>query len=121
MADVTIKQRKRGLEIAETVATIAAGAPDAFTKKTLYRAVVSIRKEFGFSESEKEAEVLRRILIGASTVNDLVRETGFPQPDVWRITRSLEKGGLVYFQSLSTTGNGRPATLIFPVENPQKT
>lgn len=113
MAELTAKQRRRGRDLAESVAKMAAAEPEGFAKIELYRAANAIRKHYGYKESEKEAEVLRRIRIGASTVNDLIRETGFTQPDIWRITKALEESKLIYLQKVSVSGNGRPSCLFF--------
>jgi len=112
MAELTSKRRRHAAETAEAVALIAASSSDPFIKKELYRAVNAIRKHFGYTAAEKEAEVLRRIKIGASTVNDLIRETGFPQQDIWDITKRLESAKLIELQRLSVSGNGRPGCLF---------
>lgn len=111
MAELTAKQRRRGLDVAETVAKIAGEEPDGFAKATLYKAARTIRTHYGYKESEKEAVVMKKIAIGASTINDLIRETGFPQPDIWRITKTLTERGEIIEKKMSYSGNGRPILL----------
>lgn len=116
MAEMTSKRRRYGKEIADTLATMASESTDAFVKKEIYRAVNSIRKHFMYTEAEKEQEVLRLIKIGASSMNDLIRETGFTQPDVWDITKRLESAKVIRFQKMNPhNGAGRPTCLFFPV------
>ncbi len=114
MAEMTAKRRRYGRETAERIAAMAAESSDAFVKKELYRAANSIRKHFAYTEAEKEAEVLRLIGIGACSANDLIRETGFPQQDIWDITKKLEEAKLIELQRLRLADTGRPACLFFP-------
>lgn len=115
--DIPSSTRREMLRFAEMIAEIAANqAPDATIKSELYRVVKSIRQRYGYSEADKDREVLRLVRTGASTVPDLVRETGWAEVDVWKITRRLEEMQLVRFQKLSVTGKGRPAVLIFAVD-----
>ena len=117
MAELTPKTRRRGLDFAEEIASLAAKAFDDRTKKELYAVVHSVRKRYGYTEAEKETEILRRIAMGASSVNDIVRETGFNSQDVWRIVKLLEEGRRIRSQMLSNTGKGRPVLLFFAVES----
>lgn len=79
--DLTPKQRRRGLDFAEQVATLAAAAPDAVTKKELYGVVRSMRRRYGYSESEKQSIVLSMIKVGASSPADLIsRNSGLVTP-----------------------------------------
>jgi DNA-binding MarR family transcriptional regulator len=114
--ELTPKQRRRGLDFAEQVAALAGEALDATTKKELYSVVHSIRKRYGYSEAEKEREILRKLALGASSVSDLIRETFIVQPDVWRLTKKLEEEGLIRSEMISATGNGRPILLFFLVD-----
>jgi cupin superfamily acireductone dioxygenase involved in methionine salvage len=115
MAEMTAKRRRYGRETAEKIASMAAESQDPFIKKELYRAVNAIRKHFAYTEAEKEQEVLRRITIGASTVNDLIRETGFAQQDIMNITKKLEDSHLIELQRLRLADKaGRPTCLFFP-------
>ena len=115
---MTAKQRRRGLDVAEMVAKIAGEEPDGFAKDTLYRAARAIRTHYGYKESEKEEVVLKKIAVGASTISDLIRETGFPQPDIWRITKSLVERGEILEQKMSYSGTGRPTFLYFLTDTP---
>jgi|SRR6185369_162648 len=115
MAEMTSKRRRYGRETGEQIAAMAAESPDPFIKRELYRAANAIRKHFAYTEAEKEKEVLRLIAIGAASVSDLIRETGFPQQDVWEITKRLEAANLIELQRLRLAETGRPACLFFPV------
>lgn len=121
MADsptISIKRRRRGLEFAENLARMAGDAPDDEARRDLYACVNRLRRRYGFSEAEKRQIVLHRVRVGAATIGDLVRETGFTQPDVSAIVRDLESGGLIRCEkiSLSASGVGRPTVLIIPTE-----
>lgn len=115
----TPKQRRRGLDFAERVAMLAAEAPDAVTKKELYSCVKSMRRRYGYSETEKLSVVLGMIKVGASSLADLVRETGIDRSDVWRITTRLEQEGSIRLQKISAAGSqgGRPTFLFFPSDD----
>ena len=78
-----------------------------------------MRKRFGYSEQEKIELIIRRMRLGASTINDLIRETGFTQPDIFRITKDLEARSIITVQSISRSGTGRPAVLMFLNEEPE--
>src|SRR6476646_4208809 len=110
--EISIKQRRRGLAFADRIAELASEAFDEQTKRELFSVANSVRKRYGFSEAEKESVILGRIKVGAGTIEDLRRETGFTQPDIWRIVRSLEEGGSIKCQSFSNKGNGRPTVLL---------
>lgn len=73
-----------------------------------------MRKRFGYSEQEKVELVIRRIRLGASTIKDLIRETGFNQQDVYRITKDLEARRVISVQAIRMAdGAGRPLVLMF--------
>lgn len=116
MAEMTSKRRRNGRETAEAIASMAAESVDPFIKKELYRATNAIRKHFAYTEAEKQKEILRLVRLGASSMSDLIRETGFTQPDVWAITKQLEASGLIEFQKLRLRDSGRPAYLFFPAD-----
>ncbi len=116
MAEFTADQRRHGKDISEAICVMAAESSDEFIKRELYKAANSIRRHYGYSEAEKESEVLRQIRIGAASVTDLVRETGFTPPDISNITQKLERSKLIRVQRANLLGNGRPALLFFPVE-----
>lgn len=116
--ELTPKQRRRGLDFAERVAELAALSPDAVTKKELYGVVKSMRRRYGYSEAEKASVIMATIRVGASSVADLIRETGIDRSDVWKVVQQLETDGSVRFQKISARdGRGRPSFLFFPVEN----
>lgn len=75
MDEVTANDRRRLLDFAEKIATLAAETPDEITKNELYRAANSVRRRFGWTDQEKLEEIYRAIELGAMTVTDLVRET----------------------------------------------
>lgn len=115
-AKLTAKQRRAVLEYAGRLAELAAEAPNDDAKRRVYVAVNVLRKTYGYSEQEKRQVILDKIELGASSIADLIKETGFAQPDVHRLTKELEEAGLIKLQKISHSGNGRPALLFFPVE-----
>jgi hypothetical protein len=89
------KQRRTGLEFSNRVAALASEAPDVSTRRMLNKVVHSLRKRYGYSEEEKELEILKFIRDGAATVRELIDETGFPitrlpgrRRDSWTRARS---------------------------------
>lgn len=115
-SNMTARKRRAVLEFAGRLAELAAEAPNDDAKRQVYIAVNRLRKTYGYSEQEKRQVILDKIGLGASSVADLIKETGFAQPDVHRLTKELEAAGLIKLQKISHSGNGRPALLFFPVE-----
>jgi hypothetical protein len=113
---LTNEKRRAGLEFSSRVAALASAAPDISTKRMLNKVVHSIRKRYGYSDTEKESEILKCIRNGAATIRDLMEETGFPSPEVSTITRRLADQNRIRFERLSITRKGRPAILIFEIE-----
>lgn len=114
MDEVTAKDRRRLLDFAEKIATLAAETPDELTKNELYRAANSVRRRFGWTDQEKLEEIYRAIELGAMTVTDLVRETAFPPAVVHWATRLLEDHKVIKSTKFSAGNKGRPA-LMFKV------
>ena len=113
MAELTPKQRRRGLEFANTLAKQAAMAPDIISKKAIFRAVKEIREYHGFSVEQKQDLICRMIRLGCATYEDLVRETHFQKPHVIDIIRSMSDAGIVSLTTLQSGDRaGRPITYI---------
>lgn len=106
------------MDFAWLVAKLAEGSPDAATKRELHGVVRSIRRRYGYSEKEKEAVVLEMIRTGAASATDIICETGINQFAVSKITKDLEKRGLIRVNKVPPPGSkgGRPSLLYFPVE-----
>lgn len=113
---LTNKLRRAGLDFSNRVVALAAESPDISTRRMLNKVAHSVRKRYGYSDAEKESEILKCIRDGAATVSDLVDETGFPRQEISVIKRRLEDQGKVRVQKISVLKNGRPASLIFAVE-----
>lgn len=112
MGLITPKQRRRMLDFADEIAKLAAGVPDTETKRDLYKAAQSVRRRFGFSESEKKALVRKAIDLGANTFRDLAYETGFPLEIIKEVVGGLERDGKARTERMSLSGHGRPQVLI---------
>jgi len=93
--NLTLSDRRRALEYAARLATLALEAPDERTKKIVYAARNSIQKLYGCGPQEKRAEVLRLINLGASQISDLILESGFHRDDIYEITKELVAAKLV--------------------------
>ena len=61
MAEWSFEQRRSALSSADTLARIAANAPDVESKRSVYRLVNFIRQHFGFSDQEKVATAIALI------------------------------------------------------------
>lgn len=111
---ITLRLRRRMLEVAAELAEVAARSPDD-AKKEIYKTIQTLRKRYGFSNDVKRAEILRLITLGASAVGDLINETGFDRDDIYTITNELETEGLIVLRSIPPTGDrgGRPTRLFF--------
>lgn len=114
--ELTSKTRRAALEFADEIAKIAVEAPDDVTKSELYKVVNSMRRRYGYSDTEKLEEILKAIDLGATTIGDLVRETCFPAETIHWGTKLLEAHQMIEFRRLSLTGKGRPSLMIRIVE-----
>jgi transcription initiation factor IIE alpha subunit len=103
------KLKRKFLVFANELAEFAARCPDTDAKRAIYGAVNQIRRRYGFSLEEKKQIVLVAIRTGASTREDLIRETGFNKTDVDDILKALVEDRLIRLQSFSTSGTGRPS------------
>lgn len=114
---LSIKHRRRGLRFAERIAQLLPEAPDEDARRDVYGLVTRMRIRYGFTAEEKRHLVLSRIRLGASTVHDLMRDTGFSQPAIWAILRQLEAEDLIRVQKMSTSAAevGRRTHLILPL------
>lgn len=114
MADLTPKQRRRGLEYANTLAQFASTAPDGASKKAVFGAVRLIREHHGFSLEEKHELIAHALRLGCSTYNDLERETRFHRAHIVDIVKSMADSGLVELRQLqSGEKGGRPTLYIY--------
>jgi predicted transcriptional regulator len=103
------------LNFANTLATLAAAAPDDETKQIVYKAIHTIRRRNGWTTEEKRVEILRVISLGASTYADIRQETQFNKDEVEYLVKKLENEGLIVLKTMSLTGGaGRPPVCIFP-------
>lgn len=75
-------QKQRGLKWAKAQAELAARAPDEKLKADAYRVANNARMEYGYSWSDKKDEVVRCVRLGASTKDDLLRETPFNKQEI---------------------------------------
>jgi hypothetical protein len=114
---LTLEERRRALEYAGRLATLALEAPDERTKKIVYTARNSIQKLYGCSREEKKSEILRLISLGAAQISDLIQESGFHRDDVYELTQELATEKMVREQRIRITGgNGRPSVCFFPLD-----
>lgn len=116
MAELNYKLRRKVLNYADELAAMAVRAPDRSTKRMVYAVVQSLRRDFGFSDEQKEVEVRVRILDGASTINDLVIETKFNRDDITKIVKKFEAAGKVELREIRSGSRGRPMVCIFPTD-----
>lgn len=114
---LSIKHRRRGLRFAERIAQLLPDAPDEDARRDVYGVVTRMRIRYGFTPDEKREIVLSRIRIGASTIHDLIRDTGFSQPALWAILQKLEADNLIRIQKMSASAAevGRRTHLILPL------
>ncbi|HKX84576.1 MAG TPA: hypothetical protein VJL58_10190, partial [Pyrinomonadaceae bacterium] len=82
----------------------------------VYRIVHFIRQQFGFSDQEKLAAVVRFIGLGAATIDELVDETNFRKQEIYELVGQLEATKRVKLQSFSDGRPGPPRKLIVLIE-----
>ena len=112
----SFKMRLRILKTAAELADIAArpGTPDD-VKTEIYKTVQALRKRYGFTDDVKREEMLRLMSLGASSIRDIINETGFDRDDVYKIIEDLETEGSIVrrFIPPASGGAGRPMMLFF--------
>jgi hypothetical protein len=114
---LSLDDRRRALEFAGRLATLALEAPDERTKKIVYTARNQIQKLYGLGREEKKIEILRLITLGAAQISDLILESGFHRDDVYEITAELVGEKAVREMRMRQTGgNGRPSVCFFPLD-----
>lgn len=107
-----ITDKRNALQIAEQLSAIARGVELAGVKRRIYAAAQGIRREYGFTQQEKQRVVFDKLMIGAVTIRDLIDETGFTRNDIEQILQQLEKNRRIRFLSFSGGSPGRPQTMI---------
>jgi predicted ArsR family transcriptional regulator len=76
----------------------------------------AIRKRYGYSDEEKESEILRFVKNGAATITELVDEVGFPDREISKIVGELTIKNLVRVEKFRIGRRGRPSLLIFAID-----
>jgi hypothetical protein len=113
-AELTPKERRRGLQFAARLAEVALEAPDDVTKRETRKAIRAIESQYGYSQLEKRARILELVIDGAASHSELIAESGFHRDDVYAIITDLEKAGCVQVTRLEYGSGGRPPVRIFP-------
>jgi hypothetical protein len=114
---LTNKKRREGLEYSNRVVRLAAESPDISTRRMLNKVVHSLRKRYGYSEEEKELEILKCIRDGATTVRELIEETGFADYEVARATKRLLSSNRIRIERMRVGRRGPPSYLILVVSD----
>jgi hypothetical protein len=110
------RHRKIALDFTDQISKLAADAPTNEIKRELYGCVKRLNRIYGFTDEEKEQEVMRLILLGASSVQELIRESGFNVKYVSQIIGRLEKAGKIRVCKIRRNETGRPKLFILPAE-----
>lgn len=105
--------RKKGLELADQISELVHTAPDTETKRELYSVVSRIRIRYGLSQEQKRDQVVRYLRLGATTLEELSRETLLSKCELSPLLKELEQTGDVERRSIQTTGAGRPQQCFF--------
>lgn len=105
--------RRRGLELAEQISELVHTAPDTETKRDLYSVVSRMRIRYGLSQEQKRDQVVKYLRLGATTLEELARETLLSKCELSPLLKELEQMGTVERKSIQTTGAGRPQQCFF--------
>lgn len=105
--------RRKGLQLAEQISELVHTAPDTETKRDLYSVVTRIRNRYGLTHGQKRDQVVKYLRLGATTLEELSRETLLSKCDLSPLLRELEQDGTVERRSIQTTGAGRPQQCFF--------
>src|SRR4051812_28268213 len=112
MADLSIKEKRKGLEYANQVAELATSAPNSWAKRRMYQVVNEMQREFGLSDAEKRVLIARYLDVGCSNYEDLHRETKIPKQTLREIVPSMQSAGHVEITPLAVGTGGRPRMYI---------
>lgn len=118
MPELNTRQRRRRLDFAALVKTLATGAPDEQIRAEMLRVVKFIERRCGFTDKEKADIVYAGICEGMTTIKEIHEHTGLRPQEVADLVAALKVNGLVRVQMsrpVSRTGAGRPVQQIFPV------
>jgi hypothetical protein len=115
MSNISRVQRQRGLNYAKALSEIAPKAPDDEIKSKVYGVVAAVRKKYGYSRDEKKREILRCVRLGASTYEDVKRETHFHEMEIRELLRELEDEGMVRSEYLQIHVTGPRTFNYFPI------
>jgi predicted ArsR family transcriptional regulator len=107
----SFSERRTALAHSDRLAKLGFEAPNSEIKRQVDRAVFLIRKEFGFTSSTRRTEILKLIEIGAGTLRDLSRETGFLTRDIIDVLAALEREKKIFSWPITDGGRGRPRML----------
>ena len=116
MATYNRKERREALQFANQAARLANKAPNDFVKKRMHQTVGDIRRAFGFSDEEKQSEILFYLKLGCSCSEDLQRETRLPAPEITRILDLLHAAGRVQIRPLEISVRGPRSLFISLIE-----
>lgn len=105
--------RKKGLQLAEQISELVHTAPDTETKRDLYSVVSRIRIRYGLTQEQKREQVTKYLRLGATTLDELSRETLLSKCDLSPLLKELEQMGVVERRSIHPTGAGRPQQCFF--------
>lgn len=114
--ELTTEQRQRELDVANRLTHLAAEAGvSPMTEQQIHKLVKWIHRTYGYSDSLKKAEILKRVRNGCSSVPELCEETGWPPQTIHMLIRELEKESRVEFRKVKSAGQGpgRPMIRIF--------
>jgi hypothetical protein len=114
---LTNKLRRAGLDFSNRVAVLAADSPDISTRRMLNKVAHSVRKRYGYSDAEKESEILKCIRDGAATVKELIEETGFADYEVARATKNLLESNKIRIERMRIGRRGPPSYLILTISD----
>jgi hypothetical protein len=109
---VSRSTRIKGLKVADQIAKLAATLPDAFGKQEIYRTAQNLRTHYGWTDEEKDAEILKFVRIGCNTYQDLVNELGLSAEVLAVRVKAMVAAGKLDVSSFGNGGPGRKTALI---------
>jgi len=111
------------LDFGNCLAALVAAAPDPVSKSAVRRAVKMIYKHHGLNTEQKRDVITKSLLLGSTTYNELVSETGIRKPQIIAIVKDMVDAGDVELRSVRHgSGPGRPTLFIHirQLNTPQK-
>jgi hypothetical protein len=113
MSHISLKLRGRAMDIAQTIANLAAQFPDPDDRADARGFVKRVRKRNGLNDKQKADCIRDALAKGCSTYQDLITVTHFHREKITALVKQMEADGIVKLTPMVPgEGGGRPYIFI---------